>query len=528
MVAALVIAPTLTGCVEETFPTEGATQEQLGASAKAAEALLWAMPAFNNKFNLLDGDYPYDWGYGSMMHIRDVMTGDMPIEASGYDWYTSWEGCVYIGEGYARPQFIWNYYTQRALTTNNLIGAIDPETANATMLGYLGMGYAFRAQTYLDMALMYEFLPNEKTSSTNLNGNNVEGLTVPIVTNETTEEQARNNPRATHAEMFNFIMSDLDLAEKYLAGQGRSSKTLPNTAVVYGLKARAYMWNLDYPKAAEYAALAIAASGATPLTREEWLSTTDGFNNADVSSFMWVMQAVKEDDVVQSGIINWTAWTSNEAEYGYAAAGPYTMIDASLYNSMNDRDFRKLSFKAPEGSQLAGQEPVINPEWAAELPEYASFKFRPGSGNTEDYNVGSATAAPLMRVEEMYFIQAEATAQTNPTEGKRLIEDFMKTYRYSAYSCRATDKDGIINEIFQQKRAEFWGEGLIFFDIKRLNKSVTRAYTGSNFNTAYAYNTNGRPAWMNFVFVRTEGNNNEALKDWNNPDPSGLYTASPF
>ena len=71
---------------------------------------------------------------------------------------------------------------------------------------------------------------------------------------------------------------------------------------------------------------------------------------------MWCAKTMKEDACVQSGILNWTAWASNEAQYGYAAAGPYNMISVALYNKMSDRDFRKLSYKAPEGSVLAGQE----------------------------------------------------------------------------------------------------------------------------------------------------------------------------
>ena len=36
------------GCIEETFPTDVATDEQLSSSSKATEALLWAMPAVLN------------------------------------------------------------------------------------------------------------------------------------------------------------------------------------------------------------------------------------------------------------------------------------------------------------------------------------------------------------------------------------------------------------------------------------------------------------------------------------------------
>ena len=528
LIAALVAAPVFTGCVEETFPTTGATQDQLSSSSKATEALVWAMPAYFNSYRILDTEgADYDWGYGSLMHIRDVMTADMAIPASGYDHYQYWQLVRNIGPNYLGTQWIWTFYNKQVLCTNNCIRAIDPETASPTNLAYLGMGLGFRASTYLDMARLYEFLPNEATSSVNAEGNDVLGLTVPIVTEKTTEEEARNNPRRPRQEMFDFIMGDLDRAEEYLKGASRVEKTLIDIPVIWGLKARAYMWVENYPKAAEYARKAIDSNAYRPLTREQWLSTTSGFNEFN-ESWMWGAQAVKEDGAVQSGILNWTSWASNEAQYGYASAGPYNMIDKSMYDRMNDRDFRKLSYKAPEGSGLAGQEPVIDEAFAAQLPAYSSFKFRPGNGNVADFNVGSATALPLMRIEEMYFIEAEAVAHTAPAQGKALVEEFMKNYRYATYTCRPTDKDGVIEEIVFQKRVELWGEGQSFFDIKRLNMNVTRGYPGTNFKATAQFNTNGRPAWMNYCIMLNEGTNNAAIAEWNNPDPSNKYTPAKY
>ncbi|MBD5240876.1 MAG: RagB/SusD family nutrient uptake outer membrane protein [Barnesiella sp.] len=525
LIAVLAVTPAFTGCIDETTPTNIVTETQLGSSAKATEALLWAMPAYYNKFDIMNNNQAYDWGYGAIMHVRDVMTEDMPIEASGYDWFTGWEFNQYIGQDYMRTQWVWNFYNKQVLTTNNVLSAINVDDASEQMLAYYGMALGFRASTYLDMARMYEFLPNDAVSSVNNEGNDVLGLTVPIVTEKTTEAESRDNPRVSHEDMFKFIMADLDLAEQYLTGKTRQAKTLMDITVIWGLKARAYMWNEDYAKAAEYARKAIDSNQYRPLSREEWLSTTSGFNDLSLSSWMWGAQAVKEDECVQSGILNWTAWMSNEAIYGYAAAGPFVKINKSTYDKMNDRDFRKLSFKAPEGSALEGQEPVLDASWAAELPAYSSFKFRPGAGNTSDFNVGSATALPLMRIEEMYLIEAEATAQTSPAAGKKLIEDFMKTYRYATYTCNASDKDGVVNEIFFQKRVELFGEGQSFFDYKRLNKGVTRGYTGTNFQQSAQFNTTTRPAWMNFCIVATEGLNNLAIEKWNNPDPSDKYTS---
>lgn len=202
------------------------------------------------------------------------------------------------------------------------------------------------------------------------------------------------------------------------------------------------------------------------------------------------------------------------------------MIGTSLYDQISDRDFRKLSWIAPEGAPLSGQEPVLNAEFAAEnLEAYYSIKFRPGSGNMDDPKVGAAVGVPLMRVEEMYMIQAEALEHVSPGQGLAKLQDFMKTYRYGSYRPVKSDN---IEEIILQKRIELWGEGHTFFDVKRLNMSVTRAYDGSNFEYGRnTYNTQGRPYWMNLVIPDQETRNNEQILGKNNPSIVDVMTPVP-
>jgi hypothetical protein len=212
----------------------------------------------------------------------------------------------------------------------------------------------------------------------------------------------------------------------------------------------------------------------------------------------------------------------NEAQYGYAAAEPVTMISASMYNRLSNTDFRKKMFKAPAGHELSGQEAYISDAFAKTFPAYTAIKFRPNQGNYEEYTIGSATAFPLMRVEEMYFIEAEAAEHVAAGTGKALLESFMVAHRDPEYQF-PSEMDAI-DEIVFQKRVELWGEGHTFFDVKRLNMPVTRGYAGTNFSEARRFNTAGRPAWMNVCIVTTEKRNNAALQGYENPDPSGLYT----
>ena len=512
---------TLNSCIKETEPTSVATTNQIAQSSSATQALLMAQPAYFN--HLWDEDRHYSFGYGAMMHIRDIMASDITKNSTSYNQWRYWLNNQYQGDAYIFGQFIWNYYYGFVLAANNVIGNVNPETATTEQLGYLGTGYAFRAMLYLDMARMYEFLPNDGTSNINANGNDVTGLTVPIVKAEMTQDEARNNPRATRDEMKNFIEEDLNKAEEYIVNlTNTNGKTLPDLACVYGLKARLYMWLEDYAKAQEYARKAISSSTVGPMSQEQCLNTTTGFNVTD--PWMWGAQMTTEDDVVQTGIINWTSHVSDESTFGYCGPSTdlYNVADKNFYERISNTDFRKLEFKAPEGSPLADKVSYVNKAYAADFADYTMVKFRPGNGNADDYMTGGATAYPIMRVEEMYFIEAEAAAHQNAAQGQTLINEFMKTYRDPQYNTTKTG-DELIEEIVFQKRVELVGEGQTFFDIKRLNLPVTRGYEGTNFIATARFNTKGRPAWMNLVMVRTEKNNNPAVDGWNNPDPSDVY-----
>ena len=459
-----------------------------------------------------------EFGYSALMHIRDVMTGDMTVVATGYDWFSSWASNRYMGESKIYSQYIWNFYRDLLYKVNEVIAKAEESESND---GVKGVAHAFRAMLYLDAARMYEFLPNDRTSNINEAGNNVENLTLPIVKDAIVPRNpVIDIPRATRTEMFDFILSELDKAQELIPLVKDASKEIPHLDAVYGLKARLYMWVGDYNNARKYARLAIENSNAQVMTERDCLDKSDGFNTMD--KWMWGSQFTEESRAVSSGIVNWTSWMSPEAQFGYNYAGATAMIDAAMYERISNNDFRKLMFKAPAGHTLENRVDYIVDSYAADaFPVYTAIKFRPNDGNAEDYKVGAASAYPLMRLEEMYFIEAEAAEHLNAGEGIALLKEFMTKHRDSSYTVNANAD--AIEEIVFQKRVELWGEGQTFFDIKRLDMSVTRGYEGSNVDPSRRFNTNGRPAWMNTCFVTTAKKENTAIEGYENPDPSGLY-----
>lgn len=499
---------TATSCVDETEPTKFANQSQVNASSAATEALAYAMPMY---FNNVDEDIlkDYNWhaafGYGSMAIIRDMQTNDRSI-GSKYNGHYLWAAAdKSMDYDNIRMKYIWSYYYGFVLTANKVLQAIDIKNCDDNQKGYYGTALAFRAMLYLDLARAYEFLPNDAINGKNDKGNDVTNLTVPIVSETTSEDDARNNPRATREEMFKFILSDLDKAEEYIKfSPFNGDQTFPHLDCVYGLKARLYMWVEDYANAAKYARLAIdeaANNGVDLMTEEECLNTKTGFN--DISKWMWGAQMTSEDRAVTTGIVNWTSWMTNEQTFGYAGVGATCMIDAKLYSKISDTDFRKLEFVGPngpvEGQKFCSTAAYANYgvyDFSALLDPYSSIKFRPNEGEADDYKTACATAIPVMRVEEMYLIEAEATAHTDAAKGKELLTAFMKT-RDPQYSFAGTSTQEVVDECFLQKRIELFGEGQIFFDYKRLNKPVDRTYEDNNWPTTAQLKTTTRPAWMN-------------------------------
>ena len=125
-----------------------------------------------------------------------------------------------------------------------------------------------------------------------------------------------------------------------------------------------------------------------------------------------------------------------------------------------------------------------------------NFKFRTAGGEAGRNNqyIGFVAAVPMMRVEEMYLIEAEAAGRQNEAEGIALLTAFAKTrdaeYVYGTHNEAYYNKttSAFINEIWWQRRIEFWGEGLATKDIKRLQKGVIRSYPGTNHYETNRYN----------------------------------------
>lgn len=540
----------LSGCVEETFPEGGgATGGQIGDSPFATEGVLTAMPTLLMSNGTTYLEEHIEFGYMGMGAALDRLAGEVfPVAQNlpgGNQYYDRWQPWLYTGTGALdaskSPQpFFYNNYYKFIYTTNQAISIFGQ---NEAMSQELGIAKAFRAMLYLDMARLYDPLPAKASGEEGCNAyvipDKVKGLTVPIVREGMTTEELENNPRVPRDEMFEFILGDLNEAETLVADYKRPADKMgmPNLAVVYGLKARAYLWlggftesyanvptgEAAYRLAAEFARKAIDASGCSIMTEAQYLDPKTGFCKVN-SAWMWAL--CQSTDTIINNLYSWTAHMALESIWGYGN-GSQPGISIKSYERMDASDFRRKHIVNPD-RDYAALAPYTNLTEAefeggegaiAPLAPYAVCKFHPNGGEKRNYSVGNVTDIPLMRVEEMYLIEAEATAHYDEGTGRSLLASFM-AHRAPNYLAPPTD---LVEEIIFQKRIEFWGEGIILFDLKRLDMSVQNGYEGTNSPSGAQFTTDGRAPWWNYVLPLSAEQQNLALKGFNNPNTSNTY-----
>lgn len=534
----LAAAAASVGCIEETFP-QGATQTQaqVSKSPTAIASMLASLPSAMTSTNAggYMGQYGWhgDFGISAIHLIYDMMLEDMAVLGDpDYNHFDPFMSCEAMDSRYIYCAYFWDCYYMWIKICNDVISLIPEEGSSPESLDMLAQAYAYRATFYLDLARLFEPKENDY-----IDVSNILGLTVPIITENTKEAEATNNPRAQREDMYAFILSDLGKAAQYIDPLATSYDRITIHAV-NGLFARAYLEmgaagdEGAYDKAASYARKVIDESGKLPLTQEQWEDPVNGFNSgASNSSWIWGLRTSSEN---LNNICTYISHISGEAQWGYSTR---IQLGASkrFYEQISDKDFRKHSWLDPRREeyyayQYAGSDAEIydflngNTNNPAAL-DYQAIKFRPMQGNVTNNTVGNAADHNMMRIEEMYFIEIEALAKDGKlNDAAQLLNSFMANrITDGSYDCSnyTVDTEAFIDEMLFQKRAEFWGEGVLMFDYKRLDRGITRGYEGTNHALVHAINCTGRSPQWNMVITRAEFQSNTAITDdLNNPDPS--------
>lgn len=455
--------------------------------------------------------YHNDFGYPSICIAQDSNGPDMVCSNSGYNWFSPSFDYSDRNSNYILCSLRYSFFYNQIRLCNEVLSSMtgtDYSTASDEIRHSAGQALAVRAFDYLCLAPYYQF---RYVDSQDLE-------CVPIVLENMTQEEYASNPRATVQQVYDRIVSDLTQAIDLLSGYSRGSdKSRVNQQVAYGLRARAYLSMGMYAEAAEDAEAAM--SGYTPYSMSE--VGTPAFCNLTDHNWMW---GILQESDQQGGLISWPSHLGSFSSNGYTTGtGVYKRINTLLYNMIPDTDVRKgwwtdarnnsplletITWNGRTGSGIATLE-IPNIKVAFSPYTVVKFGMKSAIGSTDN-----ASDWCIMRAEEMILTRAEGLAMSGQ-EGlaAQVLEEFVRSYRDPSYTCGASSAEALQDEIWFQRRVEFWGEGFSMFDIMRLKKPVVRIHDSNMFNwpDAFAFNVEADDPYLLLRFPLRETNSNNAI-----------------
>lgn len=439
-----------------------------------------------------------DFGYPALMLMLDSKGVDMVSDDTGYNWFTYSLTYSDVTSTHVVTRMFWTTLYNQIYAANAVTAAIDPVTEDASSQYYLAQALAVRAFDYFTLAQIYQqtYVGHE------------DALAVPVITEENAGTAASEGlARSTVKDTYEFILKDLGTAIELLEKSGvqRSDKRYVSVDVAYALRARVYMVMNKWSEALADVEAALQSTSATPLSIDE--AGKPGFIDIEDHDWLWGVLITEKDRVSTTGICNFASHMGS-LNYGYASVGAWRMINKKLFAQIPESDIRRgwfLDDAATSTNLTAAQQ-----AYAAEsgVPAFGQVKFAPNGGELGTSN--NANDVPLMRYEELLLMKAEAQAMSgNAAAGAETLNAFVQTYRDPDYNCTASSAADVQEAVWNQRRIEFWGEGLSWFDIMRLKKGVNRL--GGGFPATAVFNFEPESAVFVYAIPHAEEQSNKLL-----------------
>lgn len=462
----LAFAGLLTGCAGdylETDPTGSISEDKATSSLKGLNGMVEGL---HNMTYIYHFAQVFGTGLASLNFNYDAIGDDFINTKPAYNmqfyrWtdHTSPTGNI--------NYYSWDYYYTLILHANRIIEksesltGVDAKALNRAK----GTALAYRAFAYHRLVQLF--------SKRFVSGAANDGL--GVVLRLTEAEQFVPKERATVAETYAQINKDMAAALEALSNATAvTGKNSMSYAVANGIAARIALTQSDWVNAEKYAETAItSAKTELGVALQEGTDLINGFNDWSSAEWMWAYKQAPDQDL---GYIH--PFVTMSYNFAGHAQGIRFAINRTIYDQMGDSDVRRNLWICADKNLAA-------------LPAdaYAGY-FNPSNwektGQSVKYKAAGAKSSRgdlyMMRVAEMYYIQAEAEyRQSKTAEAQTTLNTIMKT-RDANYDATAYTGETLWNEIYQNKRVDMWGEGERFFDMKRLQEIPNRLKNAANFN----------------------------------------------
>lgn len=354
-----------------------------------------------------------------------------------------------------------NWDTQYELINNAnvILKGIDESVLEEDYLTRIrGEAYFFRAFAYHNLVRAYAYDPGAIPQAGQ--GAGFE-LGVPIRTEPTIAlSDIEFKPRATVAEVYDLIKSDLQKAIDRLPTTGDVGVFYVNKAAAQALLARVLLYDRSYSEAAATAQTAIQSSGARMANPKE---VDVMFNEQEGSTVNpETIFAALPDPITSPG--------GTEGPSGYTATFWNAMIPSkdvlSLYSEQDARNAWFAPCFSTNKQDCTGGYPGD--------PAFEAKELQKWNGNRPQRTDNII----FFRVSEMKLIRAEALAFAAGTVTPEAV-DALNDVRVNRNLPALTVADfaslnAFIDSVLVERRRELIGEGHRFWDLKRLARDIPK------------------------------------------------------
>lgn len=442
----------LTSCSKdflETAPTDAISKPTIGSSVNGLYGLL---NGIHNTMYLFDyyevmgNPQGFGIGYGSLMYKLDYLGDD----------FINTQPAIYMGlhryEDHTNPlgginQRAWLFNYEIISHANLLIELTEANTSvpTADKNTILGQAYSFRAMAYHMLVQLF--------GKRYVKGGANDGLAVPL---RLDSENISAIARATVKDVYDQIDADMAKGLEYLKNApAPKGKNAISYAAANGIAARIALSKHDYAAAEKYATDGIANTNATFQKGKQLL---DGFNSVLASEWIWGYKQASDQGKGFWAYMAHLSYNFNAWQIG----GTKFAINRDIYDGMGANDARRGWFLCADEGDVppadGNKELFTNWEYTGQ-----QIKFRAASATNSDGDMN------IMRLPELYYIKAEAEARQGKDANAQATLQTVMSSRDPEYVASQYIGQQLIDEIMRNKRIDHWGEGLRFFDIKRLS-----------------------------------------------------------
>ena len=397
--------------------------------------------------------------YGqTFLMVGDAKGGDFTIYTAGYTGSTMYyyahtqQSNTYSG--------LWSQMYNCLLQANNIITNIEAlKAAGTTSSGLdniLGQAYTARALIHFDLVRLYGQPYNMNKSA----------LGVAVVTEPV--DAGAQLQRNTVEEVYTQVVADLTKAAPLLS----TKKTLGyiNYYANQAILGKVYMYMDNFSAAASAFANVIDSGTYKLYEPEEWVASWTKQNGSESIFELGIFPSEGDLGGSAYGILFRRKNHGNSSAYGCFSASEY------WHAIMDDDDVR---WGVMDYDHMYGEEERSN--WPVCCYKYSGSPSLAGDGKS----TSTAVNVKVIRLSEVYLLAAEANcrAGNNGKAADLLNAIARRNPDYTPWTAGTVSVDAIYNEY----RRELLGEGKLFFEAMRQNRTIYFEDDAWGFGTSTTY-----------------------------------------